>query len=239
MLSRNTRRKIIAWLAIHIGTPLLNVWFSTCRIQIQGMETHRRFFEGGEKVVAGTWHRGAIFLVWYYRRLHPLILFSQSRDGELIAGFAEKLGAVPVRGSTSRGGRQALRDMLEYLAQSGRRQAATVLDGPRGPRFVAQKGMLFLAKNAGLPLQPLMFSAHPAITLKKAWDRTIIPLPFSRVLVSYREPMQVPRDAGSAELEKLRLELQTTLNRMMVEADTQTGYKEANPDVYADYFETG
>lgn len=238
MLSRNLRRKILAWLVVNVGTHILNVWFSTCRVQIKGRDAHERFIEGGEKAVGGTWHRGAIFMVWYFRRIHPMLLFSRSRDGELIAGFAEKLGHIPIRGSTSRGGREAMREMLKFMERSGRRQAATVLDGPKGPRFVAKKGMLFLAKHAGVPLQPLMISAHPAITFKSTWDRTILPLPFSRVIVSYRKGWQIPQDMNSAGLEALRLEVENTLNDMMLEADTETGYKDANPDVYKDYIPT-
>jgi len=238
MPSRNRRRKILTWLTINVGSHILNLWFSTCRIQIKGRDVHERFVKGGKKAVACTWHRGAIFLVWYYRRIHPMILFSRSRDGELIAGFAEKLGCIPSRGSTSRGGREALREMLKFMEDSGRRHAATVLDGPRGPRFVAKKGMLFLAKHAGVPLKPLIISAHPAITLKKAWDRTILPLPFSRVIVSYHEGWHIPRNMNSAGMEALRLEVENTLNEMMLAADTETGYKDANPDVYKDYFHT-
>ena len=236
--NRTIRRKLITWLVVNIGTPIIHVWFSTCRIQVEGINLQRRFLEGNEKTVAGTWHRCAIFLVWYFRKSRPLVLFSRSRDGELIAGVAQKLGAVPVRGSTSRGGREALREMLKFMAQPGRRHAATVLDGPRGPRFNAKPGMLFLAKHAGVPLVPLMFSAHPALTLRSAWDRTIIPLPFSRVLVSYGQPLQIPGNTRSAELESLRLKMESTLNRMMVEADARTGYKKANPEIYADYFQT-
>ena len=238
MFSRDFKRKMLAWFVKHIGTHILSLWFSTCRVQIKGRDAHERFIKAGEKAVGGTWHRGAIFLVWYYRRIKPMILFSRSRDGELIAGYAEKLGTIPTRGSTSRGGREAMREMMKFMEQSGPRQAATVLDGPKGPRFLAKKGMLFLAKHAGVPLLPIMISAHPAITFKKTWDRSILPLPFSRVIVSYGNSIQIPGDVNSAGLESLRQEVQNTLNDMMVEADTETGYKAANPDVYEDYFPT-
>lgn len=214
------RVRLVAGLAARV----LNLWFSTCRITIEGEEHHLRFALGPEKTVGATWHRGAIFLVWFFRRVRPMILFSRSGDGDLIAGFAERLGVIPVRGSTSRGGGEALRRMVSFLQGPGGRKAATVLDGPRGPRCVAKKGMVALAKMAGVPLLPVMVSAWPAITLKKTWDRTMIPLPFSRVLVVYRDPWCIPRDCRGEDLEMFRRRVEDTLNRMMDEADQRTGY---------------
>ncbi len=211
-------------LVITLAARILNLWFSTCRITIVGEEHHRRFALGSEKAIGATWHRGAIFLVWFFRRARPMILFSRSRDGELIAGFAQKLGVIPVRGSTSRGGRDALRCMVNFLRGPGGRKVATVLDGPRGPRCVAKKGMLALAKMARVPLLPVMVSAWPALTLKKTWDRTMIPLPFSRVLVVYRDPWSIPRDCRGEELEAFRRRVEDTLNQMMHDADRRTGY---------------
>ena len=69
-----------------------------------------------------------------------------------------------------------------------------------------------------------MVSAYPAITLKKTWDKTMIPLPFSRVTVVYREPWIIPKNTGTRELERYRNKVEDTLNSMMQEADADTGY---------------
>ena len=155
-----------------------------------------------------------------------MIMFSRSRDGELMAMFAEKLGVLAARGSSSRGGREALQTMLKFLSGPSPRKAATVLDGPRGPRFVAKRGMIVLAKEAGVPLLPIMASASPAVTLKKTWDKTMIPLPFSRVTVIYRDPWLIPKGLSSEELEAWRQAVEKTLNDMMEQADADTGYRE-------------
>ena len=153
-----------------------------------------------------------------------MIMFSKSKDGDLIARFAEKLGVVPVRGSSSKGGSRALKTMLEYLNQPGSRKVATVMDGPRGPRCVAKKGMIVLAREAGVPLVPIMASGTPAITLKNTWDKTWIPLPFSKVTVIYEQPWFPANDSSDEALERLRAEVETTLNHMMVRVDADTGY---------------
>jgi lysophospholipid acyltransferase (LPLAT)-like uncharacterized protein len=212
-------------LIITLGSLLLNLWFSTCRITIIGQEYHDAYIIDHRKVVGATWHRGAIFLVWFFRKARPMIMFSRSKDGDLLAGFAEKIGVIPIRGSSGRGGRKALADMLEFLKRPGNQKAATVLDGPTGPPYVAKTGMIVLAKNSGIPLLPIMVSVWPAITLTRTWDRTMIPLPFSRVLVSYRKPWEIPSDISEDDFETLRLEVENTLNDMRIGSDRETGYQ--------------
>jgi lysophospholipid acyltransferase (LPLAT)-like uncharacterized protein len=210
-------------LLVRIAVPLLKLWFSTCRVRFVGKPYHDAYILGERSIVGATWHRYTIFLVWFFRLQHPMILFSRSRDGELIARFAERLGVVPVRGSSSRGGSAAFREMLQFLAGPGPRKVATVLDGPRGPRFVAKKGMILLACKTGLPLVPFVMSARPALTLKKTWDRTLIPLPFSRVVVLYGKPWTPVGQVSKNTLESLREEVESTLNRMREAADRIAG----------------
>ncbi len=213
-------------LLVRLAVPLFRTWFATCRIRIVGRSIHEGYVRGGASGIGATWHRNSIFLVWFFRRQHPMILFSRSRDGELIARFAEALGVVPVRGSSSKGGKEAFREMLRHLSRPGARRVATVLDGPRGPRYRAKKGMILLAQKAGKPLMPIMMSAHPAITLRRTWDRTLIPLPFSRVVVIYREPWRIPPTASKAELDALCRRFEATLNDMRVEADRLAGHRD-------------
>jgi len=219
-------KKIARQWLIRLAVAIFNLWFATCRVKIIGQSVHDRFatLQGG--AVGATWHRGAIFLIWFYRRLNPMVMFSRSGDGDLIAGFAEHLGVVPVRGSSSRGGREALKQMVAFLNQPGGRKAATVMDGPRGPRYVAKMGMIALAKFAGVPLIPFAVSARPTLTLKKTWDKTMIPLPFSRVTVVCGEPWHIPPTLRGAELEALRQAFEDTLNDLRRQADRDTGYKE-------------
>ncbi len=212
---------------VYWATQLLRVWFATCRVTVIGREIEHRYAHVEDKVVVGTWHRGALFLVWYYRRLRPMVMFSRSRDGELIAGYAENLGVRAARGSSSRGGTSALRTMLRHLHAPGPRKAATVLDGPRGPRFTVQPGMLQLARNAAVPFLPVVMSAAPAITLRRTWDRTLIPLPFSRVVVCYGEPLTIGTEIRGPRLQAKCREVEALLNQLRREADRLVGYRES------------
>lgn len=214
---------------VRLATAILHLWFASCKVDIIGRPYHERYIRGKEKVVGATWHRGAIFLVWFFRNARPMIMFSRSKDGDLLAGFAEGLGVIPIRGSSSRGGRAALKAMVRHLRQPGDRKAATVVDGPRGPRFQVKKGMIMAAMLAEVPLLPIMVSARPALTLKGTWDRTLIPLPFSRVIVSYKKPWKVAHGGGSQALEGIRREVEAVLNEMRVTTDAALGYHDADP----------
>jgi lysophospholipid acyltransferase (LPLAT)-like uncharacterized protein len=212
-------------MVVLLATTALRLWFASCSVSIVGRPYHERYICGKDKVVGATWHRGAIFLVWFFRKARPMIMFSRSKDGDLLAAFAERLGIIPVRGSSSRGGRTALKSMVRYLQQPGDRKAATVVDGPRGPRYRVKKGMIMAAMLAEVPLLPIMVSAHPALTLKGTWDQTLIPLPFSRVIVSYGKPWQLRPGGGSLRLEGIRREVEQVLNEMRVTADMASGYR--------------
>ncbi len=107
------------------------------------------------------------------------VLISQSRDGEFGAQMAKRLGYVPVRGSSSRGGASALRALARDLSENGG-WVAFVADGPRGPRRVAKPGAAWLARETGLPIFQVEAEAWPCFRLK-SWDRCVIPLPFAGI----------------------------------------------------------
>ncbi len=211
-------------LAANLAYGLCKLWFSTCRVKILQPEIHQQWALGPRPYIGATWHRGAIFYCYYYGPQHHQVMFSQSEDGEYLARFAQKCGMIPVRGSSTRGGERALVQMIRHLRQ-GRGHCATVLDGPQGPRFVAKKGLLVLAKNTGAPLLPGNWSASRAITLERTWDRTMVPAPFSRIAIAYGEPLFIPRDCSEDDLEGFRLELETRMNNAMREADDHCGYR--------------
>lgn len=224
MITSDAPTRLRTRLITRIAALILNAWFSTCKITIVGRQFHDHFILGNHRMVGATWHHGAIFLTWFFRKVHPMIMYSKSKDGDLIAGMAQNLGVVPVRGSSSRGGGEAFRKMVRFLGRSSKSKAATVLDGPRGPKGVAKKGMLLLSMIAQVPLLPIMVSAHPAITLKNTWDKTILPLPFSKVIVMYKTPWRPPQRMPAAEAESFRQDVEECLNQMLIECNHLSGY---------------
>ena len=135
------------------------------------------------------WHRCLLLAAYRYRDLGIRILISASFDGELIARVVQRLGFVPVRGSSSRGGAAGLLALTRARA-TGHKTAITA-DGPRGPVYIAKAGAAAVAQRANSTAS--CFHIHPksAWTLK-SWDSFLIPKPFSRVIVVWEAPIEEP-----------------------------------------------
>jgi lysophospholipid acyltransferase (LPLAT)-like uncharacterized protein len=205
------------------AADLFKVWFKTCSVHITRPDLYEEWAYSDRQIIAVTWHRAAIFFVHYFGPIHPMIMFSRSKDGEYLARFAEKFGVQAARGSSSRGGIEALREMIDFL-KSGGKACATVLDGPRGPARVAKKGMVALAMATGVPVIPIIWSSSRAWTFKKSWDKTMIPKPFSKIILHCSDPIYVPPNLDSAGLEPYRLRIEEGLNRLTDEVDQMCGY---------------
>ena len=205
------QRKLVAGVA----TALLNPLFATLRYKVEGVEHEQRARATGPCIYA-LWHGRLLPLSYYHRGQNVATLISRSADGDYLACFLEHWGFVPVRGSSSRGGMEAVRQLVR-MARKGHSIAITP-DGPRGPMQELKPGILLTAQLAGLPIVPATVGASSAWWPGK-WDRFLIPRPFAEMRVRYGAPMRVPRGATEPDLEKLRVELQDRLNIMTAEVD--------------------
>jgi len=151
----------------------------------------------------------------YIRPQNPTIgtaaLVSASKDGAFLSAILEAFKIQAVRGSSSRRGPQALLE-LTGCAENGYDLAITP-DGPRGPRYAIQDGVMSLAQLTGLSIIPASYNLSSKIQVN-SWDRFQIPLPFSRCEINVAKPIRVPRDCTDAERKKLRETLQETLRSM-------------------------
>jgi len=205
------KQRLVAWLVV----ALVRLVAVTLRYRLDDRSGYYEDRNAGPAIYA-IWHnRLALALIAYYRYGKPRIrtagiaaLVSASRDGGLLAAILECFKVQPVRGSTSRRGPQAL---LELTSWAGRGyDLAITPDGPRGPCYVVQEGVMALAQLTGLPILP--FSYHLQWKIRpKSWDRFQIPLPFSRCEMIVVEPIRVPREASNAEREVIRQHLEQVL----------------------------
>ncbi|MBI3879871.1 MAG: lysophospholipid acyltransferase family protein [Verrucomicrobia bacterium] len=163
-----------------------------------------------------TWHNRLVLSMmayhWHIRKFQKqrrlAALVSASKDGGMLAHVLELFDVEPVRGSSSRRGGQAL---LEMAGCAGRGfDLAVTPDGPRGPCYVMQPGVIGLAQVCGRPVVPVSYRVGWKIQMN-SWDRFQIPLPFSRCEMFFGEPLPVPREADDAERERLRAELEARL----------------------------
>jgi lysophospholipid acyltransferase (LPLAT)-like uncharacterized protein len=166
-----------------------------------------------------VWHnRLALCLMGYFRfvrKRNPTpgiaAMVSASRDGGLLTGILKALHVQPVRGSSSRRGPQALLELTTW-AKRGYDLALTP-DGPRGPCYVVQPGVLSLAQVTGLPIIPACYNLRWKFRVR-SWDRFQIPLPFSHCDLVVGKPVRVPREATEAQRERLRQELEETMRQL-------------------------
>ena len=170
-------------------------------------------------LVYAFWHRGVIPAAWLWRGANIRVMTSRSFDGEYIARIIAKLGFVPVRGSSSRGGTEALRGMARNVSSA---IAAFTADGPRGPKYVTKRGPVLLARTTGAPLAAFHTAVEKTWVLN-TWDQFMIPKPFSRALVRVSKQMFVPTDADGERMEQCHVELQASLDRVREFAEANVG----------------
>jgi lysophospholipid acyltransferase (LPLAT)-like uncharacterized protein len=201
-------KRIQARLISILGFRLVQLLGSTLRWKTEGLEHFDAIVAGGRQPVMAFWHGRILPATYYFRRRGIVVITSENFDGEWIAGIIERFGYGTARGSTSRGGRKALVQLVRDLAAG--KPAGFTLDGPRGPARVAQPGAVWLSKATGHPVLPFHLEASRYWTLD-SWDRTQIPKPFSTVAIAMGEPFQVASDADEGALERARLMLEDRL----------------------------
>jgi lysophospholipid acyltransferase (LPLAT)-like uncharacterized protein len=155
-----------------------------------------------------------VFLPGIGRHLKLAAMVSASKDGGLLARVLEHYGVQPVRGSTSRRGRQALLELVTW-AERGHDLAITP-DGPRGPCYKVQEGVIALAQITGRPMLPVSYHLTWKISVK-SWDRFQIPLPFTKCVMHLTPPISVPREITDAQREELRREVEERLRGVTVD----------------------
>lgn len=200
------RRAEVAAIA-GLGAPLLGALGRTVRLDVVGREHLDALDTSGERYIVALWHGHILPGMFYFRDRGIVVVTSENFDGEWIARIIRRFGYGAARGSTSRGGARALRSLLKSIAQQ---PAAFTVDGPRGPRGVAQPGVVWLAKATGHPILPIHAAADRHWTMK-SWDRTHIPKPGSRVVVAIGAPMRVARETDDHGLETARMALEQAL----------------------------
>jgi len=198
-----------------LGYPLIAALGSTLRWRVEGLEHLDAVARAGRPPIMAFWHGRILPATVYFRRRGIVVITSENFDGEWIAGIIERFGYGTARGSTSRGGRKALRQLTRDMAAG--KPAGFTIDGPRGPARVAQAGALWLAKITGNPVIPFHIETDRHWTLN-SWDRTQIPKPFAVSAVAIGAPLYVEQDTNAAALEIVTRALQQQLQTLELRA---------------------
>lgn len=189
---------------------LLSLYAKTLRLTFQGDAAVLEHVKAGNRVLFACWHQrffGGFYFPGLYR-LKPCIMISRSRDGDFIAAVVGRMGWVPVRGSSSSGGRSALREMGEGVVEQT--VGAHIVDGPTGPPRRVKPGLLSIARNTGAAVCPAYVVYERCWTFN-SWDRFMVPKPFSRILIRFGELIRVPETLDGEAFENLRLKIENTM----------------------------
>jgi hypothetical protein len=169
-------------------------------------------------VIYAVWHGRILLLPYLYGHRGCCVLASRSRDGEIVSRLIQRFGLEPVRGSSTRGGGEALRLLTRQLRRG--REVVVVPDGPVGPREVLKSGVIALARLSGAPIVPMAVGASRYWPLR-SWDEFRIPKPFARCVVRFGEPIRISADADRAAQEAARKDVEAALRGVTWQVDEE------------------
>jgi hypothetical protein len=162
-------------------------------------------------------HGTMLFPVYYCRRYPGVVMVSRSWDGEIIDRSLRRMGYDTTRGSSSSHGRAALKELVETMTRNNYCSGLAV-DAPRGPSRKVKMGIVMIARKTGQPVVPYVSWATKQIQFN-SWDKMILPLPFSTIVLAWGKPTFVPDDLSNTEYERIRQEIEDEMNRVSLQAE--------------------
>ncbi len=194
---------------------LLKALRRTLKVRFVGREVPQAIKASGGQYVMAFWHGTLLLMVFAYVGGKLTFLVSWHRDGELITRIIKHFGPVPTRGSSTRGGIRAMHGLLKKVKEGY--DVAFTPDGPRGPARRAQEGVVQMARLSGLPIVPVGMAARRR-KIMGSWDGFIVPMPFTRVVFAYGDPVPVPRDLDEEGVDRARAAVEEALQGAMKRA---------------------
>ena len=220
LIKRIMKSDVVRYVSCWIGAQYIRFVYATTRWQIVGAEIPRAFWEKEEPFILAFWHGRLLMMPHCWDLTVPIhMLISQHRDGLLIADTVAHFGIKTVSGSSSRGGTNALRIMVKHL-KAGKCIGITP-DGPRGPRMRSSKGIITVARLSGAPVIPATYATTNGQILR-SWDRFLLAWPFSKGVIIWGNPIEVPAGADAEAMEKARQSVEESLSSITAKANRLT-----------------
>ena len=209
----------------------MHLLFLSCRKHIFGCRALKKCIQENEgKILSASWHRSLFYTVYYFRNLNAALMASRSRDGELITAVLRSFGYYVPRGSSGvgKGGQAALIEFIEHINKGN--IGGLAVDAPTGPPYISKHGIVKAAARTGAPILLHIWYAKSNIRVN-SWDRTIIPKPFSElVMIIDQKPIYVPADGSREHLEKYRQMIDNRLLQLTYQTDQWFQLRDQYPD---------
>ena len=187
-----------------------------------------QYMREGKPFVMAFWHGRLLLMApMIPNTVKCSVMISHHGDGELIARTVKHLGIGNVRGSSSKGGVPALKEMLKVLK---RKELAIITpDGPRGPRMRSQDGVVGIAAMSGVPVIPVSFSTT-RVRFLNSWDRFVLAKPFAKGVVVWGDPIEVTRRDDNGSHERAKQQIEDSLTEVTQESDRLCGHIPVEPE---------
>jgi lysophospholipid acyltransferase (LPLAT)-like uncharacterized protein len=216
MAFKTLKKKMVFWLGPWLAYWAIKILGRTMRFEQIRPDIPTSFWEKGIPAIGAFWHGRLLMMPLIYKGKKLSFLVSPHRDGQMVGKALERFGFRSILGSTTRKGFSAFKKMVK--AHQNGFDIALTPDGPRGPRYQVQIGVIELAKLTGRPVVPLTFSASKRKILK-TWDHFLLPYPFSKGVFIWGEPIYVNPNGDRTHLEERRTLLEMRLNELTERAD--------------------
>ncbi len=194
---------------IHI---LMNIYFLTICIKYKNQDEFTNHLENGGSVVLVASHQHALACIKGIKKFlkyNVAGIVSKSLDGDIMTNVGELNGYIGIRGSSSRGGKQAMELMIQHLTNKNH-IGAVAPDGPKGPLGIVKPGSIRIAQKSGALIFPCSAIAESAWHVN-SWDKSQIPKPFSKVTIVFSKKISADSIKTDKDFENKRVELQNSL----------------------------
>jgi lysophospholipid acyltransferase (LPLAT)-like uncharacterized protein len=229
---RPVRKFLVRWLGPPLARGVYRTLGSSWHYVTEHEERLTALLQGDRPVVGAFLHARTFQLLHYFSqpaRGRWMLMCSRSSDGDVMTRVEEGLGYRVARGSSGSGGARALAEMIRAQREDRKLNSCLAVDGSRGPRGLAQLGILTLARKTNGVLLPVAASTPTCWVNRKSWDRTVIPKLGAEIRIVIGEPLQIPAQLNAAQAEQLRVDLQQRLISMHIDLDSRVGFKDTQP----------
>jgi lysophospholipid acyltransferase (LPLAT)-like uncharacterized protein len=215
------KRNTLNWLAVNVfGKLILPLLVRSWRVETDFPAEWLARAQSGQWVILAFWHNRQIGFLRLASLLRPTsVLVSRHGDGEIITRIMARFGIGAVRGSSTRGGTAALRQMIAATRQS---HIAITPDGPVGPRYEVKDGIISLAALSGQPVFWVSWSSD-RVWIFNSWDRFMLPKPFATLRYKASGPLKLDKSNRAAQLTEARQELQAQMRQQTATLDAASG----------------
>jgi len=215
-MKKKTKRKIVFILISKFGWLLILMLGKLSSVKLIGRKYWKQLKREHAPFIYLIWHGRILLPIFIHRGEKIAAMVSLHDDGEMIAQTLHRLGYKTVRGSSTRGGKEAFYEMVDLLKKGG--TGAIMPDGPRGPRHKLKSGALYLALQTDAYLLPFTFSSKRKIQFS-SWDRFNLITPFSKAVAIYGKPIKVPKNLSKKDLVKFRQKVEQIMIQYERQAD--------------------